>query len=302
MRANLMDAARRRPDVLSSTGELPLFVRNHAPRRALQSGRFLIMPQNAWPWCWSTSSPAEFPRQTALWAASELSMQRSLGVIRISGAIPTRGRTPPRVIHNVLDAAFEDLVDKQVARQTIARQFFFSAGSISGYRNLARLCAAHMAYRHGGGTIQLVIAGGGMPHLESRLRARIGNDPGIRYLGVQPRASILALLRNSHGVILPSLVEASPVGLLEAIALGPRVAASRIVGHTELIEQYAADVSSFDPYDVGEMANTLKWLDDSRQIPAPAGLSSVRARQAARESWSDDLVELIKTLTSSEDW
>ncbi|MDQ1711645.1 MAG: hypothetical protein QOE45_1095 [Frankiaceae bacterium] len=296
MLANLRDAARRRPDALSLTDGLPLFVRNHAPARSLLTGRFLLMPQNAWPWCWTSPTRAELRRQVALRAATEVSMRRSLGVLRISGAIPRRGRSASNGLHNVLDAAFDDLVAAPGAEPDVPTPFLLCAGSISSYRNLARLVAAHRSYRASGGGLSLVVAGGGAARSEADLRARVAGDPAVTYVGPQSRAGILALLRASHAAVFPSLVEASPVALLEALVLAPRVAASGIVGHQELVARNGADVQWFDPASVEGIAETLKLLESAPATEPPAALASAAAREAAREAWSDDLVAAIGAL------
>lgn len=294
--ANVLEAMRRRPDVFAPDGDLPLLPRNHASPRLMLSGRFLLMPQNAWPWSPRARSLTEFSRQARLRVASDTSMARSVGVVRISGAIPDRGRTAPSILHNVLDADFDALLQSPGARPHLPYRYFLCAGSIVEYRNIDQVLAAHRLYRQDGGATSLVIAGGGTAKAERALRQRVSDLSAVTYLGPQSRRTVVRLLQSCWASILPSAVEASPIGLLEALASAPRVAVSRITAHAEMVKSNAAIVNWFDPASVRSIADALILLDDSPEVAVPSGLAAASARRILRERWADDFAHLIQQL------
>lgn len=301
MVANLLDAVARRPDVLSLTEGLPLFVRNHAPLPYLRTGKFLLMPQNAWPWRWTGVSPS-LRRQTMLRVASEASMRRARGVVRISGAIPPIGTTAPGVLHNVLDDGFEKLLDAPPPDDVVLpERYVLCPGSVEPYRNVARLCEAYRAYRNAGGTTSLVVVGGGSASSEATVRAFARAHEDMTYVGPRDRATTVHLMHRSWATVFPSLVEASPLGLLEAFAVAPRVALSRVTGHRELVTTHGADVHEFDAEDVAGLATTLHALDTAPVAKPPAALATPEARTALRAAWADDLAERVSALARGQD-
>jgi len=83
----------------------------------------------------------------------------------------------------------------------------------------------------------LDIAGDG-PHrnyLETKARS-LGIGDRVRFLGYQSQAQVRELLRNADVFVMGSFAEGLPVVLMEAMAAGVPVVATRIAGIPELVD------------------------------------------------------------------
>ncbi|ABL79141.1 glycosyltransferase family 4 protein [Thermofilum pendens] len=80
----------------------------------------------------------------------------------------------------------------------------------------------------------LVVVGGGP--LEEELRSLAGGDPRIHFLGPMPRERALRVVKGSDVFVLPSRYEGLSTALLEAMAMGVPVVATKVGGNTELVE------------------------------------------------------------------
>lgn len=88
---------------------------------------------------------------------------------------------------------------------------------------------------------ELIIAGGGAAGCETResleeLAGALGVEHALRFAGWVDGARKRDLLREADVFVLPSYCEALPVGLLEAMAAGMPVVASRVGGIPDVIE------------------------------------------------------------------
>src|SRR5699024_3565042 len=95
-------------------------------------------------------------------------------------------------------------------------------------------------YRSHGGSVGLWIAathGSAKVHDDVERIAAGVDGISVVWDGLT-RAECLAAMRDAVGVILPSRIEASPVGALEAAAMTPNVVVSDIVGHREILAEY----------------------------------------------------------------
>lgn len=279
---------------------VPLFLRNVVAPAALRR-TFLLLPQNAWPWTpWHGRGTVAL-RWAGLRVASWASMGRAAGVIRLSTAIPQPRRTKQvPILPNVLDPGFEAALNSPSRTHglvDLADGSLMSIGSITPYRNTERLLDGHAAYVREGGRRQLVIVG---PTVDDGLRRRIETraNKAVGHVHLvatpQPRSGILAAIRRCAGVVLPSLVEASPLTLLEAMACGVPVAASHIPGHLETAGSSGRDVVWFEPLATDEITESLHMLDLQRDITWPHGDRSWREQE--RKRWANELVSRLEQL------
>lgn len=111
----------------------------------------------------------------------------------------------------------------------------------------------------------------------------------VRLLGTVTGARKQALLRAADAFVLPSCVLASgrsegvPTALLEAMASGLPVIASRVGGVGEVVRDFETG-SLFDP---GDPQALERAIDRLRQDPAHACALAARARnEATRHAWS----------------
>lgn len=93
--------------------------------------------------------------------------------------------------------------------------------------------------------------------LESLAR-RLGVADRIHFAGPRPHAEMPETLRAADLVVVPSLMEASSVAALEAMACGVPVAASRVGGLPEIVDDSVGAL--FEPADPESLASTVVRL------------------------------------------
>jgi glycosyltransferase involved in cell wall biosynthesis len=150
---------------------------------------------------------------------------------------------------------------------------FLCVGALEERKNVVRLADAFARLAEG----TLTFAGGGA------LRARLEGRDGVRLLGRVPHAEVPRLLAESHVLCQPSLIEPLGQALLEGMASGRSVVATRIGGPPEFVTPEAGVL--VDPLDVDALAGALA---QAAALPRPneaaraaATAHDVRA-QAAR--------------------
>ena len=102
----------------------------------------------------------------------------------------------------------------------------------------------------------------------------------IRFLGARPNAELPGLLRSADAAVFPSLMEATSVAALEAMSCGLPVAASRVGGLPEIVDETVGTLfQPADPADLAARLVTLLQRDDLAALGA-------RARERVVASWS----------------
>ncbi|HZS30303.1 MAG TPA: glycosyltransferase [Gaiellaceae bacterium] len=138
---------------------------------------------------------------------------------------------------------------------------FLCVGALDERKNVVRLADAFA--RLGEGT--LAFAGDGPA------RAELEGRENVRLLGPVPHAEVPQLLAESRVLAQPSLVEPLGQALLEAMACGRSVVATRIGGPPEFVPPEAGVL--VDPLDVDDLA---RGLAAAAALPCP--------NEAAREA------------------
>lgn len=301
---NAAHAAARHKILSGDQASIPIVSRNFPQPQLIHSGRFVIVPQNAWPWYPVARTGNELARVAALRAASVISMHRALAVGRISSAIPAWNSriTFSPIIHNVLDTEFEKTVARLSgkARAEAAGSFVY-IGSSHAYKNVDRLALAYRLYREGGGTRGLFLAGPlSSAKSVSRIAAMLERVPGvtISFGDSLSRADALASMRDAHAVILPSIAEASPLTALEAAWANPHVVMSDIPGHREIFgfDHTPPHDAFFNVRDAGSLAQRLWSVENSPLTEIHSALSSAAYRERARIAWGNSIAEWISSI------
>jgi glycosyltransferase involved in cell wall biosynthesis len=141
---------------------------------------------------------------------------------------------------------------------------YLCVGALEERKNVVRLADAFAQLGEG----MLTFAGDGA------LRARLAGRERVRLLGRVPHEEIPRLLADTHVLCQPSLVEPLGQALLEGMACGRSVVATRIGGPPEFVPPEAGIL--VDPLDVDAIAEALR---QASTLPRP----NEAARAAASE-------------------
>jgi glycosyltransferase involved in cell wall biosynthesis len=126
----------------------------------------------------------------------------------------------------------------------------------------------------------LVVVGGGP--LERELRVLARGDPRIRFTGPLPRAEALKIVKGSDVFVLPSRHEGLSTALLEAMAMGVPVVATRVGGNPELVEHGETGLL-VDP-DPEQLARAIALLLEDQGLAKRLAESAARVAKE-RYSW-----------------
>ena len=190
------------------------------------------------------------------------------------------------VVHEAAAEHFRPPQPQEVARvrQTykLPERFLIHLSTVEPRKNLQRLLDTLQQLRLRRPGLKLVLAGS-KGWLFEKLFARIheeGLQDVVISLGWVPDADLPAVIGAAALAVQPSLYEGFGLPILEHMACGQVVAASKIGSHLEIGGDAAA---YFDPQDSGEMATVIeRLLDDEEEVQRrrQAGL-----QQAAKFSW-----------------
>ena len=190
----------------------------------------------------------EFPDLFGLRPQIRWGFQRAQRVLAVSRAIADRvvelGAPRERVLvqHNGVDGARFQIRSRAEARKSVGiehdRPVIGYVGNIRPVKGSDVLIESmdHLAKQLGNADAELWIVGSG--EIEAQVRARttaLGLDSRVRFLGRQPHEAIPRWMSAVDVFCLPSRNEGCPNVILEALASGKPVVASRVGGIPELL-------------------------------------------------------------------
>jgi glycosyltransferase involved in cell wall biosynthesis len=199
-------------------------------------------------------------------ALTRLTVRRAAAVIAVSDYLrrelelkvpEARGKT------EVIDSGV-DLQRFSVQPAPEGGPHFLCLGALSERKNVVRLAAAFE--RFGSGTLTFVGDG--------PLRAQLEGRAGVEVVPSVPHDEVPARIAAAHVVCQPSLIEPFGQALLEAMACGRSVVATRVGGPPEFVPPDAGVL--VDPLDVEAIADALR-IAAALPCPNPA------AREAAEQ-------------------
>jgi glycosyltransferase involved in cell wall biosynthesis len=161
-------------------------------------------------------------------------------------------------------------------RVVVPRRLFKKNGVEHLVRALPRILARVPSAR-------VLIVGDGPERAELELLAGRLTPPGaVVFLGSRPHAEMPGLLRSAEVAVFPSLMEATSVAALEAMACGIPVVATEVGGLPEIVDDaVGALVPSGDP---GALADAVVRLLEGDDLVARGR----RARERVVASWSNE--------------
>lgn len=114
------------------------------------------------------------------------------------------------------------------------------------------------------------------------LASELGVADRLTFLGARPHAEMPGILSSGHLAVFPSLMEATSVAALEAMACEVPVAASRVGGLPEIVD--ASVGALFEPADPVALACAVVELLEGGQLSS----LGAAARRRVVEHWSND--------------
>lgn len=171
-------------------------------------------------------------------------------------------------------------------------------GRLSPEKGYDGLLGALAALAASGAAFEIDIVGGG-PLLEN-LRGRaaaLGLADRVRFGGAKSEADTLAAIAAADFLVLPSLMEGLPVVLMEAMALGKPVVASRVAGIPELVEDGLSGYM-FAPSDWDDLAAQLARMIAARGNWTAMGRRG-RERVEAGFRAEDAAAQMVRLFTAS---
>jgi glycosyltransferase involved in cell wall biosynthesis len=186
-------------------------------------------------------------RSVVVAALTKRVLRRAAAVICVSEYVAKMLSAPEGVRVEVIDCGVDTRQLRPVPRAPGAASSgprFLFIGSLTRRKNLERLLQAFA--KLGGGTLTIV---GGGP-LEAELRATA--PVGTRFAGRLSEAGVAEEIGKADVVCLPSLEEPQGQAMLEALACGRPVVATRVGGPAEVLNPRCGAL--VDPLDVESIA------------------------------------------------
>jgi glycosyltransferase involved in cell wall biosynthesis len=214
-------------------------------------------------------------------AATRLVVRRAATVICVSGYLRRELETKLPEARGKVEVVSSG-VDRErfaVSEPPAGAPGFLCVGGLDERKNVVRLADAFA--RLGAGT--LTFAGDGP------LRSRLEGRERVRLLGRVPHDEIPSLLAECRVLAQPSLVEPLGQALLEAMACGRSVVATRIGGPPEFVPPEAGVL--VDPLDLDALA---RGLEQAAALPSP----NLAAREATAEHDVRSQAERIEAILS----
>jgi glycosyltransferase involved in cell wall biosynthesis len=209
-----------------------------------------------------------------LGALTRLVLRRSAAVIAVSAYLAEQLPSGARRVE-VIDCGVDGDRFQPTPRAAGGGPRYLFVGSLSERKNPRRLLAAFAELGEG----SLAIAGGGP--LEAELRS--APPPNTRFLGRLTPDGVRDALAAADVLVAPSLVEPQGQVVLEAMACGRPVVATRVGGPAELVDERCGVL--VDPRDAASIADGMRraaLLPVPCQAAVDVAARHERGLQAAR--------------------
>lgn len=224
-------------------------------------------------------------------AVSETTRQH---VIKYQNLPPERVRTVYSGVAQLFRNPVAESEQEELRRRLdLPERFVLYVGAVYPPKNFTRLVEA---YAKVGPTrdVGLVIAGGENRFLsEHELEApeRLGLQQWLRRPGWLEQKDLAVLYSMADGLLMPSLYEACPLPLIEAMAAGCPILTSNCHGSAEIAGAAAIQV---DPYDIDAIAFALERLLDNESLRTE--LIAAGRKRATSFSWARCATETLDVL------
>ena len=222
--------------------------------------------------------------------ALEWSLASSVGVVSHAALRNLRvpcAATKLSVVHNGIAPAADSRSQRESARRDLGASEAFVGvivARLSGLKGHATLLQSLARLRADGVKLLLLIVGDGPQRsaLERQAQELSLDDRVVRFLGA--RSDVDRILRAADFFVLPSDTEGLPLSVLEAMAHGLPIVASKVGGIPELIEHNEHGLL-VPPGDPAALAAAIRSLSDDPSLRRRLG-NAARARASGEYSLS----------------
>jgi glycosyltransferase involved in cell wall biosynthesis/aminoglycoside phosphotransferase (APT) family kinase protein len=220
---------------------------------------------------------------------------------KIASLFPRIAPEKVHVVHVGIPTAEYAALDHEQPEPQPPAKWLLSVAALRDYKGLPVLVDACARLRDDGLSFRADVVGDGPMRTELERRiARAGLQGRLRLLGPLPQDRVRALLRHRPIFVLPSVIvrggwmEGIPVALMEAMAAGAPVIASRLSGIPELVEDGRTGLL-VEPGDADGLAAAISRLASDRGLASRMGaLGREKVRvEFELESCTRQLLELI---------
>lgn len=191
------------------------------------------------------------------------------------------------IMPNMVDGAF---LKHAITPRTLGHFNFLHISTLDKNKNVPALLQAFAKKYHGRADVSLTIAGDGPARAAlEQLAKKLGIFNEVSFLGRLSRSGVITALSTCDAFVLPSRYETFGVVLVEALAMGVPVIATRCGGPEDIVTDANGLLVPVD--DVDSLAMAMKRLHDSRTHYDPALIrENCRARfgpEAVSKKWHD---------------
>lgn len=267
------------PDLLVSTNGCPVVVTTHTTirgqSRGIQEALIRRSPLDASERTTLAALPALLPAEMRYWKRVRHALFVSDAVrSEVMSAYAPRLRTSATIANGLA------LEPRPSADPPPESRSILYTGRLLGWKGLAVLL---QALRHLPQGDRLFVTGSGQIDTWRRYAKSLGlGSNRVQFLGVVPRAELLARLRHASLVVVPSYTESCPYSLIEAMALGRPIVASSVPGIRDMVD-HGVSASLVPPGDARALADAMARILGDESIARRLGSA---ARLAAEERFS----------------
>ncbi len=269
------------PDLLASTAACPVVVTTHTTilgqSRGIQEALFRRSPLDESEKTTLAALPALLPAEVYYWNRVRHALFVSEAVRReVTSTYKPRLRTFATIPNGL---SLEDAPLIPTSTDPAEGSILYT-GRLLGWKGLAVLLHSLKYLRR---PEHLFVTGSGQVDTWRRYARSLGlGSDRVTFLGVIPRAELLARLQRASLVVVPSFMESCPYSLIEAMALGKPIVASAVPGILDMVEDDVT-ASLVPPGDPRALAGAM---DRNLADESLATRLGVAAAKAAKERFS----------------
>lgn len=228
-------------------------------------------------------------------------------IIRRSGAVVFVGRDLFQKLHlqdkfHLVPNGVDVCVRKDYPRRTGERLVLY-AGNLSPNKSVETLVRAAALLQETDAFRVLIVGEGPEKTKLEALVQELGLEGRVRFRGPLPQEELFSLMAQSYVFVQPSFSEGRSNVVLEALASGLPVVASRIPANSEIIEDRKNGLL-FEPGNAADLAAGIRFLLEApgaREGMAEEGKRVIREQGLTWESASRKYVQIYEKVLRAEE-